>query len=52
MTAANKPFANAATQIKRPRDRAQQAPKGVRLRTRARIGDRARCWELPEEAGD
>jgi len=52
VTADNKPPANAATEIKRPRDRVQKAPKGIRWRTRAKIGDRARWYELPEGAGD
>ena len=52
MTADNKPVANAATEIKRPRDRVEQAPKGIRWRTRAKIGGRARWYELPEGASD
>jgi hypothetical protein len=50
VTADNKPPANAATETKRLRDRVEQAPKGIRRRTRAKIGDRARWYELPEEA--
>ncbi len=42
----------AATEIKRLRDRIAQAPKGLRWRTRAKIGDRARWYELPEETSD
>jgi len=41
VTADNKPPAKAATEIKRPRDRVEQAPKGIGWRTRAKIGDRA-----------
>lgn len=52
MTADNKPPADAATGIERPRDRVQKAPKGIRWRTRAKIGGRARWYELPEGAGD
>jgi len=42
--------ASTAIQIGRLRDRVEQAPKGLRWRTRAKIGDRARWYELPEEA--
>ena len=52
MTADNKPPADATTGIERPRDRVQKAPKGIRWRTRAKIGGRARWYELPEGAGD
>jgi hypothetical protein len=44
--------AGAAKEIKRLRDRVEQAPKGLRWRTRAKVGDRARWYELPEEVGD
>ncbi len=43
--------AGAAKEIKRLRDRLEQTPKGLRWRTRAKIGDRARWYELPEEVG-
>jgi hypothetical protein len=42
----------ATAEIKRLRDRVEQAPKGLRWRTRAKIGDRARWYELPEETGN
>jgi hypothetical protein len=42
--------AGAAKEIERLRDQVEQAPKGLRWRTRAKIGDRARWYELPEEA--
>jgi hypothetical protein len=44
--------ASTAKEIGRLRNRVEQAPKGLRWRTRAKIGDRARWYELPEEAGD
>jgi hypothetical protein len=44
--------AGAAKEIKRLRDRVEQAPKGLRWRTRPKVGDRARWYELPEEVGD
>lgn len=43
--------AGTAKEIERLRDQVEQTPKGLRWRTRARIGDRARWYELPEEAG-
>ncbi len=44
--------AAAVSEIQRLRDRVEQAPKGLRWRTRAKIGDRTRWYELPEEVGD
>jgi hypothetical protein len=44
--------AGTAKEIGRLRSRVEQAPKGLRWRTRAKIGDRARWYELPEEASD
>jgi hypothetical protein len=42
----------AVREIERLRDRVEQRPKGLRWRTRAKLGDRARWYEVPEEAGD
>jgi hypothetical protein len=43
--------AGTAKENERLRDQVEQTPKGLRWRTRARIGDRARWYELPEEGG-
>jgi hypothetical protein len=42
----------AAEEIKRLRDRVEQTSKGLKWRARAKIGDRARWYELPEEVDD
>jgi hypothetical protein len=42
----------AAQEVERLRDRVEREPKGLRWRARARVGDRARWYELPEEAGE
>ena len=44
--------ATAAKEIERLRIRIDQTPKGLRWRTRAKIGDRARWYELPEEVSE
>jgi hypothetical protein len=44
--------ATAAKEIQLLRARVDQAPKGLRWRTRATIGDRARWYELPEEVSE
>jgi hypothetical protein len=44
--------ASTAKEIGQLRSRIEQAPKGLRWRTRAKLGDRARWYELPEEASD
>jgi hypothetical protein len=43
---------SAGQQIERLRDRVDREPKGLRWRARARVGDRARWYELPEEVGE
>jgi hypothetical protein len=42
----------AAGQIERLRDRIDSEPKGLRWRARAKVGDRARWYQLPEETGE
>jgi hypothetical protein len=37
--------------VKRVLEQVNRAPKGLRWRTRAKVGDRARWYELPEEVG-
>ncbi len=39
-------------EVKRVRVRVDEEPKGLRWRARARLGDRARWYELPEELGE
>jgi hypothetical protein len=39
-------------EVKRVRVRVDMEPKGMRWRARARLGDRARWYELPEELGE
>jgi hypothetical protein len=41
----------AADSVKRVLEHVERAPKGLRWRTRARVGERARWYELPEEVG-
>jgi hypothetical protein len=42
----------AAKEIDRLRGQIDQAPKGLRWRARAKVGDRARWYELPEEVDE
>lgn len=44
--------ASAAKEIERLRIQVDQAPKGLRWRTRSKIGDRVRWYELPEEVSE
>jgi hypothetical protein len=43
---------NAAKEIDRLRGQIEQEPKGLRWRARAKVGDRARWYELPEEVDE
>jgi hypothetical protein len=52
VTADNKRAVDAAAEIERPRDRAEQPPKGTRWRTGPRSATGARWYKLPEQADD
>ena len=43
------PRFDALTQAKQLLEVAETAPKGIKWKTRARVGDRVRWYELPEE---